>query len=233
MNTFLRIILFFPGLIFRFIELGKHGSRDLHNKIRFKNVKLEPETSINYKSKISEFVAVSDNCLINNGIIKSYTYIGRDSVIQNAEIGFFCSIANEVLIGLGAHPLHFISTSPLFYRINNPVKIKLIRENFEFEEYKKIVIGNDVWIGTRAIIMDGITIGNGAVIAANSVVTRDVPAYAVVGGVPAKIIKFRFNTNEILQLEQLKWWDKDFAWLRKNSKFMLDINNLEILSKIK
>lgn len=85
-----------------------------------------------------------------------------------------------------------------------------------FEEFEKIGIGNDVWIGANVIILDGIEIGDGAVVAAGSVITKSVPPYAIVGGVPAKIIRYRFEKDKIEKLLILKWWDMDLAYLRKN-----------------
>ncbi|GAB3932153.1 hypothetical protein GCM10028827_30120 [Mucilaginibacter myungsuensis] len=92
-----------------------------------------------------------------------------------------------------------------------------------FKAYDTVSIGNDVWIGSNAIIMDGVTIGNGAVIAANSVVTKDVGDYEIVGGVPAKLIKKRFDENLIMKLNEIEWWDKDEAWIKKNIDNFRDI----------
>ena len=85
-----------------------------------------------------------------------------------------------------------------------------------FEEYKEIYIGNDVWVGTRVLIMGGVTIGNGAVVAAGAVVTKDVPPYAIVGGVPARVIKYRFPEDVIQKLEASKWWTLDDDTLKQN-----------------
>ena len=90
----------------------------------------------------------------------------------------------------------------------------------------KIIIGNDVWIGANAIIADDVKIGNGAVVAANSFVNVDVPDYAIVGGTPAKILKYRFSTEEIEFLLKLKWWEKDIFWLEDNKELMLDVELL-------
>ncbi len=87
-----------------------------------------------------------------------------------------------------------------------------------FDEYGEIIIGNDVWIGDGAVIMNGITIGNGAIIAARAVVTKDVKAYSIVGGIPAKIIKMRFDENIINKLQEIRWWDWDEEKLEKNFK---------------
>lgn len=135
---------------------------------------------------------VYGNSILVNSTIGDYTYIGGNCKIQNATIGKFCSIAEGVKIGLGIHPLNLESTHPAFYSPQSHWKEEItptIPENLE--EYKQITIGDDIWIGTNALIMDGVTIGNHAVIAAGAVVTKDVPEYAIVGGVPAKIIKQR------------------------------------------
>lgn len=143
-------------------------------------------------------------------IIKStigkYTYVGIGTKIIHSEIGNFCSIASDVSIGLEEHTLENISTSPIFTEAHNATGYSWIKDD-TFIPYKKTYIGHDVWIGYRALIKSGIKIGNGAVIAAGAVVTKDVPSYAIVGGIPAKIIKFRFSEEIANELEDLKWWD--------------------------
>ena len=195
------------GLIKKLVEVANDGARDIQNKVRFKNAIVDKGCSFDSKAKLHSNVRVMENCVINNSEINSYTYLGKNCLVQNSSIGKFCSIANDVLIGLGNHPLDLFSTSPLFYRIHNPLKLELVKDNFDVVEYKPIEIGNDVWIGTRSIIMDGVIIGHGAVIAANSVVTKNIPSYAVVGGVPAKVIKYRFDTEKIEELTSSKWWN--------------------------
>jgi len=148
--------------------------------------------------------------LLNSTLLGSslgeYSYLGKRSVVQNAVIGRYCSIASEVFIGMGAHPVEQFSTSPLFYRRRNTFGLEVVKEDLDFEEYAPIEIGNDVWIGTRAMIMDGVTIGHGAIVAANAVVTKDVPPYAIVGGVPAKLIRYRFAPERIEELLTSEWW---------------------------
>jgi len=217
MQNFIRLLIIPLGLIKTIIDLTKKGSRDLHNKLRFKDTVVDSGCCINPNSKIEPFVHILENCLVNNSKISSYTYLGRNSIVQNATIGKFCSIANEVLIGLGNHPLEHFSTSTLFYRRNNTFKIQLVESDTDFNEYKPIIIGNDVWIGARATILDGVNIGHGAVVTANAVVTKDVPAYAIVGGVPAKIIKYRFTDVEIQNLLDSKWWDLSLKQIVENS----------------
>ena len=139
-----------------------------------------------------------------NSKIGKYTRIKPFCVIKNANIGNYCSIANDVRIGLGKHPTGLISTNSIFYKTG-------IRKDWavhiDYNEEETINIGNDVWIGNGAIIMDGITVGNGAIIGARALVTKDIPPYAIVGGIPAKIIKYRFDEETINLLQKSQWWD--------------------------
>jgi chloramphenicol O-acetyltransferase type B len=201
-------ILFLPlGLMFKLFELAKDGSRDIDNKLRYKKSTIDGGCCIDNNTSIANNCHVLNDTLLNNCTIGNYSYIGRKSIVQNTTIGGYCSIANDVCIGLGAHPKDFFSTSPLFYRVKNTFKINLIDCDLSFDEFIPIIIGNDVWIGARAMIMDGVTVGDGAIVAANAVVTKDVPPYAIVAGVPAKVISYRFEQKKISSLLILKWWD--------------------------
>lgn len=208
-------LVFLPfGLLFKLYSLAKEGARDIHNQFRFIGAKIGAGCCINEISEIEPKTNISSNCLINNSQILPYTYIGDNCIIQNTTIGKYCSIANDVLIGLGKHPKNLISTSTLFYRIENAIGLQLIENDSDFEEYVNINIGNDVWIGARAIILDGIKVGSGAIIAANSVVTKNVPPYSIVAGVPAKIINYRFQEDKIEELLKLEWWNWTFEELK-------------------
>ena len=151
------------------------------------------------------------------------TYVANNTKILNANIGKYCSIACDVLIGLGKHPVNnFVSTHPIFFSTLKQAQITFAKTS-HYNEFDTINIGNDVWIGARAIIVDGISVGDGAIIGAGAVVTRNVPAYAIVGGVPAKIIKYRFTEKEIIYLQDFCWWDRDIKWLRDNHMILHDI----------
>ena len=214
-SNIIRFIILPAGLIAGLWNMAKAGSRDIFNFLRYKNVEIDTGCCINDKTEIAGHTHILQNCYINNSFIDSYTYIGRNCIVQNTRIGKFCSIANDVFIGLGKHPTDLISTSPIFYRKKNTLKIQLVDEDYEFEEYDAISIGNDVWIGTRAIIMDGVNIGNGAIIASNSVITKDVPPYAIVAGVPAKLIKYRFSEEKIKKIQELEWWQMSLDEIRE------------------
>ena len=151
---------------------------------------------------------IYDNSILSNVSLGDYTYIGGDSRIMNTVIGKFCSIGPSVWIGgLPSHPLNLKSTFPGFYQKDS--SYYGIEPEYEYNEseFKQVIIGNDVWIGARAMIMDGVTAGDGAVIAAGAIVTKDIPPYAIVGGVPAKIIKFRFPEDKIKEMLASEWWN--------------------------
>ena len=131
------------------------------------------------------------------------------------------------MIGLGKHPVHFVSTHPAFYSSHKQF-ITFADKNDYFEEYEKVTIGNDVWIGTRVMIIDGVSIGDGAIIAAGAIVTKNVEPYSIVGGVPAKLIRNRFNDQDIEFLKKFKWWNKDFEWIKSN---YYKFKNIELFIK--
>lgn len=165
-----------------------------------------------------------------NGSIGKYSYIGENCSI-NANIGSFCSISNNVRIVDGNHPLNFVSTSPAFYSVSGQT-VKYFADKEMFSETIAVdsygvacKIGNDVWIGENVLIKGGVKIGDGACIAMGAVVVKDVPPYAIVGGVPAKIIKMRFEEKTVEKLLKLQWWNKDEKWIRSNWKSFLNIND--------
>lgn len=130
--------------------------------------------------------------------VGSYTYIGSRTGITKCDIGRYCSIANNVSIGQGEHQLHRISTSSAFYE-----------DPWLSLTEGECVIESDVWVGVDAVILRGTKIGLGAVVAANAVVTKDVPAFAIVGGVPARIIRYRFSEEKQQKILASRWWEKD------------------------
>lgn len=154
------------------------------------------------------------------GTMGRHSFCGYDCEISGADIGQFCSIANQVAIGGGRHPVDWVGTSPVFYEGRDSIARKF--STFPRPSPPRTRIGNDVWIGYRAIIMQGVTIGDGAVVGAGSVVTRDVPPYAIVGGSPARLIRYRFDQPLREALLESRWWDRSDAVLDRCAKHIRD-----------
>jgi acetyltransferase-like isoleucine patch superfamily enzyme len=166
---------------------------------------------------------IADRVNIFHCNIGDYSYIEVGTVAAYANIGKFCSIAGGTYIGLGVHPSRqFVSTHPAFYSTGRGLAANFAQRDY-LPEYAPVNIGNDVWIGTAAIIKGGITVGDGAIIGAGAVVTKDIPAYAIVGGSPAKLIRYRFDPQTIEFLMNFKWWDKSDQWLKDNFRKFHDV----------
>lgn len=183
---------------------------------RFPTCRFYDGATVDPRSSLGKYNVLFQNTIVVNSSLGDHTYVQKDSNILNCRIGRFCSIAANVSIGLGRHPVEQVSTHPAFYSATQPLA-KTFSGTDSYDPFRPIEIGNDVWIGKCALIMDGVRVGNGAVIGANAVVTRDVPAYAIVGGVPASLIRYRFDEETIGWLEALKWWDEPEDWLAENS----------------
>ena len=152
-----------------------------------------------------------------------YSYISRNSTISHCTIGKFCSIGPNFCCGLGIHPTNGISTSPMFYSTAKQNGVSLCKEN-KIDEYKQTHIGNDVFIGANVTVLDGVSIGDGAVIGAGAVVTKDIPPYAIAIGVPAKVAKYRFDSESIIKLLNREWWDGDSEFLKKVEQSFWDVD---------
>ena len=153
-----------------------------------------------------------------NSKMDKHSFCGYDCEINQTIIGKFCSIANNVVIGGGMHPMNWVSTSPVFYEGRDSVKTKF--STHTREALRTTVIGHDVWIGQNVIIKQGVSIGTGSVIGMGSIVTKDVDPYTIVAGNPAKLIRNRFDDFIIKNLMQSKWWDMNEKKLNSVSKYI-------------
>lgn len=196
----------------------------------FPDTRFGPGCIVGEDCQFAEGVSIGPRTTLTNTKVGRYTTIGFESMYVGCEIGSFCSLGPQVLAGLGRHPTDFVSTSPAFYSPSHTgCRISFVNEPL-FEESLPIVIGSDVWIGARVILVDGVSVGPGAIIAAGAVVTKDVEPYTIVGGVPAKFIRRRFHDDVIAQLLAVEWWEKPIEWLQKYAE---DFNNVtSLLSRL-
>ncbi|NMY13965.1 CatB-related O-acetyltransferase [Pseudomonas sp. WS 5019] len=174
-----------------------------------------PRSPFRYEPKVT-----LGSCEIQAGVsVGMHTYINDGFVRSNVVIGRYCSIGRNVIIGSGHHEMGFLSTSPFFQTPSNAgSSIKLA----DHKKRIRVIIGHDVWVGDRAIILSGVTIGNGAVIAAGSIVTKDVADYSVVAGVPARALKWRFEEESVRErLSRVRWHEFDPEKLK-----CIDISNV-------
>lgn len=177
------------------------------------------------------FNKISHKTVIVNCHIGKGTYIQENCSFVNTDFGRYCSIAPGSKLIVGDHPTSkFVAMHPAFYSGRSIGGLSFQHVSYT-EEYKTVlkdrycIIENDVWIGSDAKILGGVTIHNGAVVAAGAVVTKDVPPYAIVAGIPAKIVRYRFTEKEIESLQTIKWWDKDDVWIRQNIDQFDDIKS--------
>lgn len=165
------------------------------------------------------------------------SYIGAHSVVSG-KIGRFCSIAEDVTFLGKTHPVcQYVSTHPCFYSQKRQSGFTYATQQL-FDEVPKldgskysVEVGNDVYIGYGATIIGPCRIGNGAVVAAGAVVTKNVPDFAIVGGVPAKVIGYRFNEEQISFLEEVQWWNQSQQWLKKNASYFTSVEKLRTAIK--
>jgi len=181
-----------------------------------------PKSIIHYgavadkKSVLGQYAVLFSNAVLQNTTLGNYSYVQNHTVLINSSIGRFCSIAANVNVGLASHPLDRVSTNPVFYDNTQPLPFFFTNKVQYKEKELKTNISADVWIGQGAMVKSGINIGVGAVIGAGAIVTHDVEPYSIVAGIPAKHIKWRFDTVIREQLIQSKWWelsDKQLAQL--------------------
>lgn len=171
-----------------------------------KDAKVGKNTVLNAPVRLVGNANVKHSCNIGN-----YTFINAGTTLfPGTKMGKYCSIGKNCELGAFDHPTTWLSSSAVQYnlKLHFPDYVEDFKQK-KIDRPKTTIFGNDVWVGSLAIVKRGLTIGDGAIIAGGSVVVKDVPPYAIVGGVPAKVLKYRFDEEIIQDLLELKWWDMD------------------------
>jgi acetyltransferase-like isoleucine patch superfamily enzyme len=201
--------------VFKYIYLRLHWTfKNLINDYKIYN------KSISISSVIGKKTMIRNNTEVYKISLGDYSYIsGPRSYIEEAIVGKYCSIARQVVIGVSDHNMNWVTTSPIV----TSIEYGFVNKNVNEPQKPPPIIGNDVWIGMNCIIMRGVTIGDGAILAAGSIVTKNVEPYSVVGGIPAKLIKYRFTKEQISKLLQIQWWNWDEQKIKENINCFYDI----------
>ncbi len=174
------------------------------------------------ESVVDKTAKIDVGSVIFGSTLGRYSYLGEHTSLIKTTVGNFTCISNYCAIGGGQHPVDWVSMSPVFNSTKGIIKKKFAQ--LEYNPYQTTEIGNDVWIGSHCLIKAGVKISDGAVIGMGSVVTKDVGAYEIWAGNPAKLIKKRFDDKTIESLKKTQWWTWDDE---KIEKFAEDFNNPE------
>ena len=199
-------------------------------KVRSRGAHISPKVNFNNHTQFEGTNVVLHGSYVSDSYIGYGTYISYGTSLPNCQIGRYCSIGSNIKVVTGNHPSSvFVSTNPMFFSTRKQNGKTLCEKN-KFEETlningRNLIIGNDVWIGDGVTFKGGVKIGDGAIIAMRACVTKDVPPYAIVGGVPAKIIRYRFTEEQIKRLLEIKWWNKSEEWIKQHSILFEDIND--------
>lgn len=218
--------MFFKELIKKGIFYSQHINKEI--KVPF-------SVKVSQKTKLEGANVVGEDANIAYSNIGFGTYIGTNTSLPFSSIGRFCSIALNIELIIGTHPTdRFVSTHPSFFSTSKVSGFSFVNEQ-KFKEIswiddkKQILlkIGHDVWIGAGAKFMQGLTIGDGAIIAAGAVITKDVEPYSIVGGIPGKIIRYRFDPEDIDFLKSIKWWDLPIHKIKEYAPLFENISDLK------
>lgn len=198
-----------------FLSWVKQSIREERLRRRFPCSVIHAGAVANKGSIIGKYSVLFRNATLLDSVLGAYSYVQSNTLICNAEIGPFCSIAGGVNIGLGAHPTFMVSTCPVFYDNAQPLPKFFTKDRTFTQIFPRTNIGADVWIGHGAMIKAGVRIGTGAVIGAGSVVVKDIPPYAIAVGNPCRPIKLRFSEDICQKLLDSQWWEFDEVRLMK------------------
>jgi len=163
---------------------------------------------------IGSYCSVGPHCTVLQASLGAHTYLTGNSFLQFTKVGKFCSIAANFTCGYGNHPTRMLSTHPAFSTMwTTPGGLTFANQEYFAEGMPASTIGHDVWCGANVFVKAGVTIGDGAIVAAGAVVLYDVAPYTIVGGVPARLLRPRFGAEEVAILLALRWWNWPLATL--------------------
>lgn len=189
---------------------------------RFPAAILHRGVAISADSSLGVSVVLFRGASVLQSTVGAYSYLQEDSLLLYADVGPFCSIARRVSVGLAAHEMSMVSTSPVFYDPGQPLPTFFTTAHHGTAVQPKTLIGPDVWIGEGAMLKAGITVGVGAVIGAGAVVTRDVEPYAITAGNPSRVIRARFSPAVVSALVASEWWKLDASTLHRVAGSFVD-----------
>ena len=204
---------------------------DPHLLLRQPEPRIHPTAELK-GCRLGRYAAIGERVILREVTVGDFSYFERHAEAAYTSIGKFCSIAANTRLNALEHPVERLTTHKVSYRPNEYFRGLGVDSGFlERRRGKPVTIGHDVWIGHGAVVMPGVTVGNGAVIGANAVVTRDVAAFAVVAGVPAKPLRQRFSADIARRVEALAWWDWSFERLAEAIPDMQSLSIEEFLAR--
>ena len=208
-----RLLKYFITVFYRLANLGK--------------CRISPSATILRGCRFDGHNSVGNSTYLSGTAMGYGSFVGFGNEFSNCKIGKYCSIGSNIRVVAATHPVSgFISSHPAFYSDSywfRYVKQAKFKEHLTTSDGYQCKIGNDVWIGDNTLIIGGVEIGDGAIIAMGSVVLHDVPPYTIVAGVPAKEIRKRFNSETIEALQQIRWWDKTVDWIESRADDFSDV----------
>ena len=189
-------------------------------KYRFPESVIYPGVTLDAKSSLGVNSVVFEHVQLIDTNLGKCSYVQSNSKFISTEVGSFCSIGSGVSVGLSSHPTSLVSSSPVFYDPRQPLPFFFVDRPSGYESISRTIIGSDVWIGEGAKIKSGLTIGVGCVIGAGSLITKNVPPYSIVGGVPGRILRKRFSDEMCEELLGSRWWESEDSKLAVLAKYM-------------